>query len=664
MELKSFFAQDKDGGIVPGAYVYLYIKGTTTPVYGIEGPDGNVLDNPFQATADGLIQLSAPDGVYDLRVTSAGLDKTIPVSFLDTTEALDTIQAASSQTSNDADRAEAARDAAQLTARVFADTASGLASTVEDEYFTVPSSSDDEILILYRHDAGPTAVEVGRYPSEKKLAPLLNITPEGSAFSIVDGAGQAAIAVRDDGTVDIASINGKNVNELLSETTNAGALVTRTPEGYAFALLDQYGMAALGVKEDGTFEAKSLQADSLNGVALSTILSAGSSPSVSLLSRFPSEINMVLSYGQSLSTGTSGTPSISLTQRFDNLRFEGGVRSQDSADPYTAFVPLVEQDNGPLGETPVSGATDAVKELIFLEDGLEFTDHSFQLLGSAPGAGGTAIAGLSIGTGPYNRFMNDVQAGYDLAQAEGRSFKVGAFFWTQAESDYINSTPKETYKTAFVKLRNDLESEVQAVTGQSEPLACISYQVNGHSVYGHSGDPYLAVAQLEVSRENANHYVACPLYWSPQKVHQSAENYKRLGAYYGLAYKRIVVDGQDWKPLQPEQVDHQGRIILIRFHVPKGELTFDTTLIGLRADYGFQVVDDQGAAIAIDSVTIVGPDTLKLLTATAIPAGGRVQYAFNDGGNLRDQQGDSIVFDPNGLNFPLHNWCVIFDEAL
>lgn len=504
---------------------------------------------------------------------------------------------------------------------------------------------------------------IWRAVGSPESVPTIPITPSGYVFAVVDGFGLVAFGIEDDGTVRIASLNGKNVDELLAETNQAKALIEAHPAGYKLAVVDQYGRAAFGVKDDGTLAAASMELTFLNGVSVASIV-AGNGGATNYRSRFPSEINMVLSYGQSLSVGADGTPAISLSQRFDNLRFAGGVRTQDSGEPYTSFVPLVEQDNsGNGGETPIAGATDMIKELIAAEDALVYTDHSFQLLGSAPGAGGTAIAGLSSGTGAFNRFVADVQAGYNLAQSAGKSFKVGAFFWTQAESDYINSTPKATYKTALVQLRNDLEAQVQAITGQSEPLACISYQVQGHATYGHAGDPYLAVAQLEVARENANHYVACPLYWSPQSVHQSAQNYKRLGAYYGLAYKRIVIDGEDWKPVMPVQIDRQGTIILVRFNVPKGPLVLDTAFRAMQANYGFSVVDSEDAAVTINSVAVVEPDTVKIVTATAA-AGGRLRYGTGNGGNLRDSQGETIIFNGGGQNFPLHNWCVIFDEAL
>lgn len=103
--------------------------------------------------------------------------------------ARDAAQAAATQAGNEADSAatavdlafseataaqaarnvsEAARDAALLSSGVYATTAEGLAATTSGRYFSVPSSSNYEHLILYRNNAG-AAVEVKRYPSSTML---------------------------------------------------------------------------------------------------------------------------------------------------------------------------------------------------------------------------------------------------------------------------------------------------------------------------------------------------------------------------------------------------------------------------------------------------------------------------------------------------------------
>jgi len=85
MELKNFFAQDLQGNVIVSPMVYLYQPGTTTLVAGIQDSNGSPLANPFTGSAGGQLQLAAPDGDYDLRVTGSGRDFTMRVRFIDST---------------------------------------------------------------------------------------------------------------------------------------------------------------------------------------------------------------------------------------------------------------------------------------------------------------------------------------------------------------------------------------------------------------------------------------------------------------------------------------------------------------------------------------------------------------------------------------------------
>jgi hypothetical protein len=114
MELKSFFAQDADGNTLPGATCYLYEPGTSTLASGLQTAAGAELDNPFQADADALIQFRAPDGEYDLRVTSGARDYRLRVQCVD-------LAAALARAEDAADRAEDAAARADDAAGTWSD---------------------------------------------------------------------------------------------------------------------------------------------------------------------------------------------------------------------------------------------------------------------------------------------------------------------------------------------------------------------------------------------------------------------------------------------------------------------------------------------------------------------------------------------------------------
>ena len=83
MELKTFFAQDQSGNVMPFAVVTVYQAGTLTPATGLETQDAAPLSNPFTADNDGKIAFYAPDGLYDISVVSGSRSVSIRVQFSD-----------------------------------------------------------------------------------------------------------------------------------------------------------------------------------------------------------------------------------------------------------------------------------------------------------------------------------------------------------------------------------------------------------------------------------------------------------------------------------------------------------------------------------------------------------------------------------------------------
>lgn len=83
MELKTFFAQDLNGTVIPSPTVTVYQPGTTTLATGLQNASGGALTNPFTGGGNGQVVLAAPDGDYDIRVEGAGRTTTMRVRFID-----------------------------------------------------------------------------------------------------------------------------------------------------------------------------------------------------------------------------------------------------------------------------------------------------------------------------------------------------------------------------------------------------------------------------------------------------------------------------------------------------------------------------------------------------------------------------------------------------
>ncbi|MGO2200515.1 hypothetical protein [Pseudomonas helleri] len=150
---------------------------------------------------------------------------------------------------------------ASAISKPFPSTADGVAATsgsgAANRYFSVPITGTS-LAILYRNDAG-TAIEMGRVPSSElvesmeagefpmvglKMTALAKET--GYAWALVDSVGRAALLVKLDGTVEIPKYGPAKffATELNPET------------GYVWVVRDSVGRIALGVKTDGTVVAK------------------------------------------------------------------------------------------------------------------------------------------------------------------------------------------------------------------------------------------------------------------------------------------------------------------------------------------------------------------------------------------------------------------------
>lgn len=261
MELKNFFVQDDQGNKLPGAQCYLYQRGSESPASGAVKANGGPLGFPFTADHDGLVQLAAPNGLYDLRVTGEGRDYRILLQFNDVSESIESAQAAVQQ-------AELARDATLLNAGIKDDVAHGLLTTLPGQYFSVPSPESREYLILYKNKDG-VAEKFQPYPSaevvtrledgnfEKVGLKMVSLSVEsGYLWALVDSNNRAAFLIDLSGAVVIPKFLRLDVAEQrlaeldgLGLTAGAGfKFIALSPEsGYAWALVDANDRIALAV---------------------------------------------------------------------------------------------------------------------------------------------------------------------------------------------------------------------------------------------------------------------------------------------------------------------------------------------------------------------------------------------------------------------------------
>lgn len=396
---------------------------------------------------------------------------------------------------------------------------------------------------------------------------------------------------------------------------------------------------------------------------------------------FNSEINMFICYGQSWTMGYD-TNAVSLSQKYDSIMLNTGVMTQPADDfsaVATSFLPLVERTGtdasggSRIGETPCTGQTDIVKQLILQENGYDTSDLTYVLLSNAPGYGNKTIEELSKGTVYYNRMIAQVQQAYNIAVASNKKLVVQAFSWAQG----LSSSDDAHYYDILENLRSDIDGDVKAITGQTQDVKCITWQsfIFGNYPVSRFYDRYVYASEKyqNIICAGASYFLE---HVANNNLHFIAKGNAWLGTLFGVAYKRSIIDGNKFVPLKPIKADYAGNAVYITFNVPEPPLVFDTTQVASATNKGFQIIDASNNEKTITDVEIINPTTVKITCQSAIATTDHIVYGAvgNHGeyspitgqrGNLRDSQGQYIKYDFAGGNtLDVNNWCVIFDKTI
>src|SRR5258708_871587 len=364
----------------------------------------------------------------------------------------------------------------------------------------------------------------------------------------------------------------------------------------------------------------------------------------------------ILSTGQSLSIGYLGSPALTITQPYNNKMLTG------SSIP---LIPLVEGNNNfeSMSSSMANSITSAV------------AGNDYDIIVTRHGVGATAYSGLKKGTAPYSNGITQVNNAKYYSGVLGKLYKVTAVTTIHGESDILAGTTQAQYEADLVEWQNDYETDVRAITGQADAIPMFTDQVSSWSGLGFTTSviPY---AQLAASEDYPGKVILVgPKYFFDYVhiAHLNNLSYRWLGEYYGKVYKKVVIDGVKWTPLSPKEIVRDGNIIYVQFNVPVPPITFDTTAVDLKSNYGFEYADDNSSA-SIMSVQIFNYDTVKItLSTTPTGANQKLRYAYTgtiganpgahvDGsprGNLRDNDNTPSLYGNK-----LYNWSVHFDKTI
>ncbi len=379
------------------------------------------------------------------------------------------------------------------------------------------------------------------------------------------------------------------------------------------------------------------------------------------------DINQVLATGQSLSVGALGTPTLSLTQPYDNTMFVTGVIAGGSG--LTSLSPLVEGSVETMSSSFASLITKLARDVVLVGQPAGKTSHD--LLISAHGIGGTAYVGLKKGTAAYANGLAQAQAGHDLALAAGKTHVVRAVTNVHGESDSQNGNVN--YEANLLEWQSSYEADVKAITGQVESIPMLHTQFSSWTrLSGLPTTSIIPAAQLaaHVSAPGKIILVGAKYHlpYVADGVHLTSEGYRHMGEDYAKVYRRVILEGKTWEPVRPQTVTRAGAVITVKMFVPAPPLVIDTAIVSDPGNKGFEWA---GGPETIASVALTGPDTVVITLSAAPAAAGRLRYAFTGTsgalggpttgarGNLRDSDAT-----PSRNGYPLYNWCIHFDEAV
>jgi hypothetical protein len=406
------------------------------------------------------------------------------------------------------------------------------------------------------------------------------------------------------------------------------------------------------------------------------------------------DYNLFLTYGQSLSTGSEGTPSLSSNAPPGNLMLGAQVLSTANIPSGIVgdrpswlvkgpamFEPLTAAGSA---ETVMNGALATLRHLAGAA-----APPSRHFVAAGAGVGGRGIAALSKGAVPeyFHRVPTLVAQMQDAARAAGGSFGVAGMLWLQGESDM--TMERGPHLALLRRMRADLIAD--AVPKGQAPPGFFTYQTIANAQNDRHGLG-VQMAQLRMALDDPGVFMAGPVYPVPDSnnLHLTANGYRWLGSQFGKVMHRVLYLGEDWKPLHPLRALRQGRRILVEFHVPEAPLAWGLPYLSDKVSGPNRIVDhpDKGFTVLsgarrleVAAVALDGPARVAL-TLSADPPPGPLLLRYADGihagtGNLRDsdptlaadryrmgvkgQTAGEALPELDGQPYPLWNWCVAFE---
>jgi len=381
------------------------------------------------------------------------------------------------------------------------------------------------------------------------------------------------------------------------------------------------------------------------------------------------DYNGVTIGGQSNAVSPTGATPLSTTQPFNNKRYSGG-----------SLIPYVE----PWTVTETCGAgLSSYYSARLRKEVPPWSSYVNDIIIYNMGVGSAALASIDKGNANYTAALAAVTNTKAACIAAGKTYAERAVPFLHGEQDTTLNTLRATYLADLIQLKNDWNTDVLAITGQTDRIPFFIEQLAPQSTNAN-----IAYAMLDAAEADGEFFIVLPAYalsfYPADSLHLTNYHVRLAGEYFGKALYRYYIDRVNpstVRPLTYRRID--SRTVDVTFYVPVPPLVFDTDWVWPGdAAMGFSAYASGGAEIAIDHVKIVNQNTVRVHTSADIAVGDDIAYAAKrytggiTGGNgagrrqgsrgcLRDSDRTmSYYTDVYGNRYELPNWCVVFRKTL
>ena len=489
-----------------------------------------------------------------------------------------------------------------------------------------------------------------------------NIKKEADQLIIKDIQGNEILNLDKDGlsvtTLNVAKeIKGEGLNKSVASGVERSKIRQLSSESDELAVMDANGHIIFYIDKGGFVH---------------TI----KEPETIIPTKLKSDINLILSYGQSLSV-------------YGGNDFGVGVGGVPSVYPYYNNILKFANIDGADVQTAISNATDL--ESIDLDDilGTEFsqlesgeTIHNLghfalyydkllieknhyteeqlpKFLLASCGEPGVGIPSLE-NKQYYNRIIASVKQGLKIALSNNLSFNIPFLAWLQAEGNY-GKDYDGVYKGYLLNLFDKINTDVKAITGQTNDIIFICYnpctEVYHDYEYNKKNDKALQIIEAEQERDNIVHGSAMHIFGYGDELHTSGNSYKLIGSFNALQAYNIMEENKEIPILIPKshsviqgndnayyiQLDYDVMYPPLQFKQPNDNILNPNYSKIVR--HGFRILASERADFTTDDTNIIQDVTISengksiILRCSQDPTGKILTYAwdgFYGGGDVCD----------------------------